>query len=127
MSRTYSASIADLESTPKGLAEFRRARRTRFLADENIEPWAVHVMRRNRLDVLEARQLGLEQRDDPEVFAASWKLRRLLLTHDRDFLDDTRVPYNRCAGLMVLPERLFLLVTYREGWGRWKFKVCDGC
>jgi hypothetical protein len=30
-------------------------------------------------------------------------MKRVLVTHDADFLDDHRFPHYRCAGLLVLP------------------------
>ena len=95
--------LTQVRLTPAAISDYRRARKTRFLVDENIEPWAVNLMRRNRLDLWEVRGLGLAGCDDRKVFALSWRHRRLLITHDTDYLDDTRFPYNRCGGLMVLP------------------------
>ena len=36
------------------------------------------------------------------MFVAAWSKRRILLTQDRDFLDDRRFPPNRNAGIVVL-------------------------
>jgi hypothetical protein len=88
-------------SVKEARAEWVRSPKTRFLVDANMEPWAVHVMRYKRLDV---RRCGLESSaDDQAVFAKAWLLGRLLVTHDRDFLDDELFPFARCAGLLVLP------------------------
>jgi len=96
--------VREIQSTPAEISEWRHERKTRFLVDENIKPWAIHLMKRNKVDLLEVRGLGLAGRDDQKIFALCWKLRRFLITHDTDFLDDNHFPYNRCAGLMVLPE-----------------------
>src|SRR5215813_4723227 len=96
--------LTEITSTPAEISEWRRLRKTRFLVDENIKPWAIHLMRRTKLDLFEASDLGLGGRDDQNVFAACWQLGRFLVTHDADYLDDTHFPYNRCAGLMVFPE-----------------------
>src|SRR5512147_2623067 len=94
----------ELPAPTKGDAgELRRARKTRFMTDANIEPWAVFVMRRNRLDVVNAHQANLVGKDDRAVVSAAWRARRLLVTHDTDFLDDRQFPYHRCAGVLVLP------------------------
>ena len=35
-------------------SDYRKSARTRFVTDENIEPWALYVMRYKRLDVIDA-------------------------------------------------------------------------
>jgi Domain of unknown function (DUF5615) len=50
-----------------------------------------------------ASDVGLGGRDDREVFAYAWRNRRVLLTHDKDFLDDRRFPEHRNPGVVVLP------------------------
>jgi hypothetical protein len=84
--------------------EVRRSRKTRFLADENIEPWVLLILRyRRQFDVLDCGDARIRGHDDLAVFSASWRLQRVLITHDADFLDDTRFPFHRCAGLVVFP------------------------
>src|SRR5262249_60115971 len=73
-------------------ADFRRSNATRFFADENIEPWVVWLMRRNDLDVVTARELGTVGHDDQAVFSAAWRLKRVIVTHDFDFMNDTAFP-----------------------------------
>jgi hypothetical protein len=85
------------------LRELRRAAKTRFLADENIEPWALYILRYRKYDVVDCRHANIRGRDDRDVFAVAWRLRRVLLTHDADYLDDNRFPFARCAGLVVFP------------------------
>jgi hypothetical protein len=83
-------------------SEWNRSPKTRFLLDANMEPWAFHVMRYKHLDV-RGCDSDLRSSDDQAVFAAAWRLRRLLVTHDNDFLDDQQFPFSRCSGLLVLP------------------------
>jgi hypothetical protein len=47
--------------------------------------------------------VGLTGASDEAVFAHAWKERRILLTHDRDFLDDAAFPFYRNPGVVVLP------------------------
>jgi hypothetical protein len=93
-------SAASLKETRQ---ELRRAAKTRFLADENIEPWALYILRYLKYDVIDCRHANISGRDDRDVFAAAWRLRRVLLSHDADYLDDNRFPFARCAGLVVFP------------------------
>jgi hypothetical protein len=83
--------------------EWRRLPKTRFLADANIEPWALYVMRYKKLDVRPSDFADVRYSDDQAVFAAAWRLGRLLITHDTDFLDDQQFPVSRCSGLLHLP------------------------
>lgn len=87
----------------EAISEARRTPRTRFVADANVEPWALHVMRYKRFDVIDSDEAGIRSCDDRMVFATAWTLRRLLVTHDADFLDDRQFPFSRCSGLLVLP------------------------
>jgi hypothetical protein len=47
--------------------------------------------------------VGLLGRSGEEVLAFAWKEQRILLTHDFDFLDDSRFPFHGNPGLVVLP------------------------
>jgi hypothetical protein len=47
--------------------------------------------------------VGLSGRLGEEVLAFAWEEQRILLTHDFDFLDDSRFPFQRNPGLVVLP------------------------
>lgn len=81
-----------------------RTRRTKFLADESLGAQAAELIRREwKANVEFAPDVGLGGRDDTEVFAYAWRNRRVLLTHDRDFMDDRRFPEQRNAGVVVLP------------------------
>ena len=83
--------------------EWSRSPKTRFLMDANMEPWALHVLRYKHWDVKTCDFANLRRSDDQTVFGAAWRLGRLLITHDRDFLDDRLFPFARCSGLLVLP------------------------
>jgi predicted nuclease of predicted toxin-antitoxin system len=85
------------------LRDYRKSPVTRFITDANIEPWALHVMRYKHLDFLDCDSAGIRTFDDHAVFAEAWRLKRLLVTHDSDFLDDRQFPFSRCPGLPVLP------------------------
>jgi Domain of unknown function (DUF5615) len=86
------------------LGEMRRAPRTRFVADENMEPWALYILRyRKRFDVIDCDGARVRGCDDHAVFSTAWRLRRVLITHDEDFLDDSNFPFFRCSGLVVFP------------------------
>lgn len=61
-------------------------------------------MRRNGLDVTTAQELDIVGHDDQAVFSAAWRLQRVIVTHDFDFMNDARFPFNRCPGVLILPD-----------------------
>src|SRR5215813_9419803 len=75
---------------------------SRFLVDENLGPELAPALRSLGYNATDIYTLKLNGRSDEEVFAAAWRERRILLTQDRDFLDDRRFPPNRNAGIVVL-------------------------
>jgi predicted nuclease of predicted toxin-antitoxin system len=93
----------DRKEAKKARSDWRKSKKTRFLADENLEPWALYVMRFKRFDVIDCDMAKLRHSEDRHVFRRAWQLKRILVTHDADFLNDRVFPLRECAGLLVLP------------------------
>jgi hypothetical protein len=68
-----------------------------------MEPWAPYILRYRKYDVIDCDDARIRGHDDHTVFSAAWRLRRVLTTHDADFVDDRRFPFFCCAGLVVFP------------------------
>lgn len=83
------------------VSQFKR--KSRFLVDESLGPEAANVIREQGWNVKYVEEVGLKGRADEDLFAFAWKEDRILLTHDRDFLDDRAFPPHRNPGLVVLP------------------------
>jgi predicted nuclease of predicted toxin-antitoxin system len=97
---------ARLENPPKSLIRAIRDRiagRAKWLVDESLGEGVARAIRDLGLNVKFVADFALAVRSDEEVFAYAWKERRILLTHDRDFLDDGRFPFTRNPGVIVLP------------------------
>jgi predicted nuclease of predicted toxin-antitoxin system len=77
--------------------------RGKFLIDESLGDGVSRVMRDFGYNVKFVPEIGLSGRSDEDIFAFAWSERRILLTHDRDFLDDRSFPFNRNPGVVVLP------------------------
>ena len=77
--------------------------KARFLIDESVGMEVARWIRDRGWNVCYVDDVGLLGRSDEEVLAFAWKEQRILLTHDFDFLDDSRFPFNRNPGLVVLP------------------------
>jgi predicted nuclease of predicted toxin-antitoxin system len=96
-----------LPAAPKTKA-FREALATtelrpKFLIDESLGIGVAKALRELRYNVKFGPDVGLGGRSDEEVFAFAWNQKRVILTHDHDFLDDRRFPFNRNPGIVVLP------------------------
>ena len=50
-----------------------------------------------------ANEVGLSGHSDQDIFSNAWREKRILWTHDRDFLNDARFPEHRNPGLVILP------------------------
>jgi predicted nuclease of predicted toxin-antitoxin system len=90
-----------LPQPPKETTE--RQKKARFLVDENLGDAVADLLREYRCNVQSAKEASLLHRDDKEVFAYARKTRRVLLTHDSDFLDNRRFPPRPHPGVGVLP------------------------
>jgi predicted nuclease of predicted toxin-antitoxin system len=82
-------------------AEFKR--RTRFLIDESLGGEVANYLREKGFNAVYVGEVALSGHPDEDIFAYAWRERRMLWTHDRDFLDDTRFPEHRNPGVVVLP------------------------
>jgi len=119
----------------KFLKAFPKA--SRFLVDENLGPELAPTLRNLGYNATDTYTLGLNGRSDEDALAAAWRERRILLTQDRDFLDDRRFPRHRNPGVVVLPAlkeaalinalvyALALLRQGRELWAGVKMVVCE--
>ena len=87
------------------LSDFERKfeSKARFLVDESVGMEAARLIRDRGWNVRYVDDVGLLGRSDEEVLAFAWKEQRILLTHDCEFLDDSRFPFQRNPGLVVLP------------------------
>lgn len=77
--------------------------RLRYYADENIDPAFVAFLRELLgANVASAIGQGFRGRDDDFHFQEARRQGRVLVTHDRDFLDDRRFPFQGIEGVVVL-------------------------
>jgi predicted nuclease of predicted toxin-antitoxin system len=78
-------------------------RRSRFLVDESLGTGVAEILRYLRYNAKFGPDVGLGGKADPAVYALAWREKRILLTHDKDYLDDREYPFNRNPGVIVLP------------------------
>ena len=95
----------DHNVSDQSFAAFEREfkRRARFLIDESLGVEAARVIRALGWNAVYVGEIGLGGKSDEDVFAIGWRDDRIILTHDKDFLNDRRCPYLRNPGVIVLP------------------------
>jgi predicted nuclease of predicted toxin-antitoxin system len=76
--------------------------KARFLVDENAGIEVAKFLQNSGYNAKFVADLGLRGRSDEDVFAAAWKNKRVVITHDADFLDNNRFPPNRNPGVVLI-------------------------
>lgn len=61
------------------------------------------MLKRSGWNVKFAGDVGLSGRDDRDVFAFAYRDNRILLTHDKDYLDNRKFPEHSNPGVVILP------------------------
>jgi predicted nuclease of predicted toxin-antitoxin system len=79
----------------------RRKAKARFYADENFPAPAIEVLRQTGARVATVQQVGRRRHPDENHAAYALKHGYVLLTCDRDYLDDRRFPLIHCPTIVV--------------------------
>ncbi|SRR6266567_1944098 len=79
----------------------RRKAKPRFYADENFPERAIAVLKRLGADVLSVRDTHRRGHPDENHAAEALRLGRVLITCDRDYLDERRFPLIHCPAIVV--------------------------
>ena len=72
-----------------------------FYADHNIDQSIVYVLRHEGFDIETAADIQAEQQPDEFQYRYAFKSKRVLLTHDKDFLDNERYLLSQTCGVVV--------------------------
>jgi predicted nuclease of predicted toxin-antitoxin system len=106
------------ERDERQLIEFaRRKAKPRFYADENFPGLATAILRGYKADVLTVQDTRRKGHPDENHAAEALRLGRILITCDRDYLDERRFPLVQCPALVVFD---IGRVTAREIWDTFK-------
>jgi predicted nuclease of predicted toxin-antitoxin system len=76
--------------------------KARFLIDESAGIGVAKILMGDGYNAKFVADFGLCGRSDEDVFAAAWREKRILITHDVDFLNDKRFPSHRNAGVILV-------------------------
>lgn len=102
----YMAEIAKRNPATKKeieqVLEYRRRKaKAKFYTDENFPPLAVKLLRANGFHVLTTQEADRIGHPDENHAAFALKKGRILLTCDRDYLDERRFPLIHCPVIVV--------------------------
>jgi len=75
--------------------------RVQFYADQNLDESIVLVLRKLGLDVGTARDIGAETQPDEFHYKRAFTTKRVLLTQDKDYLDNARFPLSQTRGVII--------------------------
>ena len=78
-----------------------RGKKARFLIDKNVDRTVVDVLRQTHWNVRHADEIGLGSHEDESIYAHARSEKRVLLTHDPDFLDDRRFSPRLSPGVII--------------------------
>ena len=101
MSMEWKEIIVDKEETRDFVREFQK--KCKFLIDESLGINVADVLIELGWKAIYVDKIGLKGHSDEDLYAYAWKHALLILTHDDDFLDDKRFPFNRNPGVIVMP------------------------
>jgi predicted nuclease of predicted toxin-antitoxin system len=94
------------EITREQIADFERAfrKKARFLVDEDVGRAVADVLNDRGYNSVYAPDVGLGHKDDEQLAAYAWREDRIVLTHDKRFVTDRKVPDHRNPGVVNLPD-----------------------
>jgi predicted nuclease of predicted toxin-antitoxin system len=79
----------------------RRKAKPKFYTDEDFPMAAVRLLRSTKVQVLTSKEAGLNGHPDENHVAFALKNGCVLLTCDRDYLDEQRFPLIHCPAIVV--------------------------
>jgi len=82
---------------------FSYYKKPRFLVDENVGEKAVQFLKEMNCNVKGVWAEGLCGKSDEQIVRLARKEKRIILTHDTDFIDERLYPLKLCHGVVVLP------------------------
>lgn len=76
-------------------------RKVKFYADHNLDRAIIEVLRRLKYDIETAREIGAEYQPDQFHYRHAFTQKRVLLTLDKDYLDNGRFPLSQTHGVVI--------------------------
>ena len=85
----------------QGKQYLRRGGKLRFYADENFPDIATRILRRYGAQVVTVQEVGLRMHPDENHAAYALRNGYVLVTCDRDYLDNRKFPLMHCPAIAV--------------------------
>lgn len=79
------------------------SKKAKFVVDESVDREVGDYLKEKGWNTKTVSEVGLSGHSDDDINTFSYKTKRVILTHDTDFLDDKRFPPNRIYSIIVLP------------------------
>jgi predicted nuclease of predicted toxin-antitoxin system len=94
-----------LEYSDAEIANSRKIwrKKARFFIDESLGIGTTEFLKELGWNVKDVSEVGLLGHSDEDVMAYAFREKRIVLSHDNDFLKDRRFPFHRNAGVVILP------------------------
>jgi hypothetical protein len=84
---------------------FKYTRKPRYLVDESLGIGTTELLKNWNCNVTDVWELGLNGHSDENIWKAAQKDKRIILTHDDDFLDNRMFPLIHCFGVVIFPHK----------------------
>ena len=97
----FEAEAPNPKEVQEVITYFKRKAKPRFYADENFPEQAISLLRKMGAKVQTARWAGLNRRSDEDHLAYALRTGLVVVTCDRDFLDERRHPLIHCPAIFV--------------------------
>ncbi len=95
--------LEDMSKEEQGDFDREYKKKARFLVDESLDPDTVRVLQHFGYGANTIADVRLSGHDDEDVAARALREGRIVLTSDKDFLDERRFPTQKGPAIIVLP------------------------
>jgi predicted nuclease of predicted toxin-antitoxin system len=94
-----------LNITKEEIANAERlfSKKAKFIVDEGVDRLVVNYLKEKGWNTKTTSDVGLSGHSDEDINMFSFKKERIILTHDKGFLDDHRFPFQKVYGIIILP------------------------
>jgi hypothetical protein len=91
------------EASKEDESNFRKMKKPKFYADEDIEDDAVRLLRSLGANVQSARELGFRGKPDSFHSAYAYKKKRFLITKNgKHYLNNREIPFHSIHGIVII-------------------------
>ena len=97
--------VKELEKEFEKEHGFKYSRKPRYFVDENLGLGVAELIRDLGGNVTDPWEMGMLGYKDDRVWRYAKKEKRIILSHDDDFMDERMYPIRECHGYVVFPHK----------------------